>query len=76
MASINFRTLASFNFSNPEEWRKWKTRFEQFRLTPGLSNESEEQKVSSLMYCMREDAEEVLAMQTLQLNKKVYTEVV
>jgi len=77
MASINLRTPTPFDFSKPEEWRKWKTRFEQFRVASGLSSESGERQVSSLMYCMGEDAEEVLATTNITAEqKKVYTEVV
>jgi len=77
MASINLRPPASFDFSKPEEWRKWKTRFEQFRLASGLSGESGERQVSSLMYCMGENAEEVLATTNItNEQKKEYAEVV
>ena len=77
MASLNLRAPAAFNFSKPEEWRKWKTRFEQFRLASGLSAESEERQVSSLMYCMGEDAEEVLATTNITAEqKKEYRQVV
>ena len=74
MASINLYTPAPFDFSKPEEWRKWKTHFEQFWLASGLSSESSEQQVSSLMYCMGEDA---LAKTNITAEQnKVYTEVV
>ena len=77
MASLNLRAPAAFNFSKPEEWRKWKIRFEQFRLASGLSAESEERQASSLMYCMGEDAEEVLATTSVTVEqKKEYRQVV
>ena len=61
MASLSLRTPAPFNFRKPEEWKKWRSRFEQYRLASGLSKESAERQVSSLLYCMGEDAEAVLA---------------
>ena len=60
MASLSLRTPALFNFRKPEEWKKWRSRFEQYRLASGLSKESAERQVSSLLYCMGEDAEAVL----------------
>ena len=74
MASINLCPPALFDF---EEWCKWKTRFEQFCLASGLSGESGQRQVSSLMYCMGENAEEVLATTNItNERKKEYTEVV
>ena len=61
MASLSLRPPVPFNFRKPEEWKKWKSRFEQYRLASGLSKESAERQVSSLLYCMGEDAEAVLA---------------
>ena len=60
MASLQLKPPVAFHFSKPEEWKKWKSRFEQFRLASGLSKASEERQVSSLLYCMGEDAADVL----------------
>ena len=77
MASLNLHAPAPFNFSKPEEWQKWKTRFERFWLASGLSAESKERQVSSLMYCMGEDAEEILATTTITIEqRKDYEQVV
>ena len=77
MASINLRTLAPFDFSKPEEWRKWNTCFEQFCVASGLSGESDKRQVSILMYCMGENVEEVLTNTNITAEqKKAYTEVV
>ena len=39
----------------------WKRRFEQFRLASGLSGESDNRQVSTLLYCKGEDAEDIFA---------------
>ena len=49
-----------FNFRNPDDWPKWKRRFEQYRLASGLSGESDARQVSALLYCLGEEAEDVL----------------
>jgi hypothetical protein len=61
MASVRLQPPSSFNFKTPDEWPRWKRRFEQFRLASGLSEESDNKQVSTLLYCMGEDAEEILA---------------
>ena len=77
MASLNLCAPAPFNFSKPEEWQQWKTCFEQFRLVSGLSAESKKCQVSSLMYCMGEDAEEILATTDIPVEqRKDYEQVV
>jgi hypothetical protein len=51
---------ATFNFSNPDEWkrwRRWKRRFEQYRCASGLDKE---RQVSTLLYCLGEEGEAVL----------------
>jgi hypothetical protein len=37
MAQIQLQVPATFNFSNPDEWRRWKRRFEQYRCASGLT---------------------------------------
>lgn len=45
----------------PFDWLKWKRRFEQYCHTSGLSSEgSEERQVSTLLYCLSEEANDVL----------------
>ena len=57
---MNLQPPTSFSFANSEEWPKWKRRFEQYRQASGLAEKGEERQVSTLLYCLGEDAEEVL----------------
>ena len=52
---------APFPFNSPDLWPRWKRRFEQYRVAAGLSKESEERQVSTLLYCLGEEAEDILA---------------
>ena len=61
MAQIRLQTPDSFNFKEPEEWPRWKRRFEQFQVALGLKGEDAEKQVSTLLYCLGEEAEAVLA---------------
>ena len=61
-----------FRFDYPDEWAKWR----RFRITSGLSKEDEKHQVSTLLYCLREDADNVLTSTNISdENKKKYTEV-
>ena len=48
-----------FNFRNPDEWPKWK-RHEQFHVASGIASESEERQISSLLYRLGEESEDIL----------------
>ena len=52
MASIRLSPPDPFNLKRPDEWECWKRRFEQFRVASGLSEESDERQVSTLLYCL------------------------
>eukprot|EP00731_Ephydatia_muelleri_P017300 Em0010g398a len=41
MASILLNLLEPFDFKQPDQWGKWRRRFEQFRVASGLSSEEE-----------------------------------
>ena len=63
MASYNtlLSVPAAFPFSTPDHWPKWKRCFQQYRLASRLSQESEEHQVNTLLYCLSEEAKDILA---------------
>ena len=74
--SVPLQPPCAFRFNRPDEWEKWKRRFEQFRLASGLSAESKERQVSTLLYTLGEDAEDVLSSTNIsEDNRKKYAEV-
>ena len=65
-----------FDFKQPDQWVKWKRRFEQFLSASGLNKEDETRQVSTLMYCLGDDAEGVLAsMSITEEARKKYKDV-
>ena len=48
--AVPLQPPSAFHFDHPNEWGKWKRRFEQFCLVSGLAAESEERQVSTLLY--------------------------
>ena len=60
MASIRLQQPEAFDFRAPDEWTTWKRRFQQFRYASGLSTEDELRQVSTLLYCLGEEADDVL----------------
>ena len=81
MATLNIRLEppAPFPFKVPDQWQQWKKRFDcdQYRLASGLSGESDERQISTLLYCMGEDAEETLTSTNItEEDRKEYARVV
>ena len=60
MNYIQLQPPEPFNFKTPDDWPRWKRRFEQFRLASGLSEESQLKQVSTFLYCLGEEADAVL----------------
>ena len=60
MATIHLKPPEPFPFHKPDKWTRWKKRFQQFRIALGLSSAGEVQLVSTLLYCLGKDAEDVL----------------
>ena len=61
MADIRLQPPEPFDFKNPDDWTRWKRRFEQFRIASSLDTQSDSKQVSMLLYSMGEEAEVVLA---------------
>ncbi|CAJ1061415.1 uncharacterized protein K02A2.6-like [Xyrichtys novacula] len=59
-ATVNIQPPETFDFSKPLEWTKWIRRFERFRQASNLTTNSEENKVNTLIYCMGDEADDVL----------------
>ena len=61
MSTLQLRPPEPFKFKSPDGWLKWKRRFEQYRDASGLSGESDARQVSTLLYCLGEEENDVLA---------------
>ena len=74
--NVSLQPPPPFNFSSPDEWPKWRRRFEQFCVAFGLHKEDEETQVSTLLYCLGDDAGDVLPSTNIsEENRKKYVEV-
>ena len=77
MAQFNLRPPEAFDFKNPDDWPRWKRRFEQFRVASGLTDDGEERQVSTLLYCLGEEADAVLTSTNPSADdKKKYDSVI
>ena len=70
MANLRLSPPDCFDFKKPDEWNRWKRRFEQFRLASGLSSEDDERQISTLLYCLGQDAEEVLVSTSITTKQR------
>ena len=50
--SVPLRPPEKFDFKRPDEWVRWKRRFEQFLSASGLDKEDDARKISTLLYCL------------------------
>ena len=67
----------NFEFNKPDEWSRWKRRFEQYRSASGLTAKDEACQISTLLYCMGEDAEDVLTATAISnADRAKYSEVI
>ena len=77
MAEIRLQPPDAFNFRNPDDWPRWKRRFQQFRGASGLDEQSGTKQVSTLLYCLGEEAESVLtSTSTTADDRKDYETIV
>ena len=76
MAGIRLQPPDSFDFKSPDEWPRWKRRFQQFRLASGLSGRDQERQVCTLLYSMGDEAEDILRSTNISADeRKVYNTV-
>jgi len=77
MASLRLDPPSLFDFKHPNEWPHWKWWFEQFRLVSGFASESNERQVSTLLYCIGEEAKDTLVSTNISAeDKKKYNSVI
>ena len=70
------QTPASFTLIL-DEWIKWKKRFEQYRVASGLDKEDNERQVSTLLYCLGKEADDVLTSTNITaVNRKKFADVI
>ena len=76
-ASVQLRPPDNFDFSKPDTWTRWKKRFEQFRVASGLNAQGEERQVSTLLYCIGDEADAVLTSTNIKDDeRKKYDDVI
>ena len=70
MSGLRLQPPSAFNFRTPDEWPRWRKRFEQFRLASGLSDDGDAKQISTLLYCMGEDAEDTLSSTNITAEER------
>ena len=72
MASFNIAPPEKFSFK-PGEWPKWIRRFEHFRVASELNKKPENTQISTLIYSMGDEADDILSSFTmLDDNREKY----
>ena len=60
MAGIQLTPPEPFNLKIPDDWPRWRRRFEQFRVASGLADGNKQKQITMLLYCLGEESESVL----------------
>ena len=72
MAITQLKSLNPFDFEHPDNWQKWKRRFEQYRHASGLASGSGQ---STILYCLGEQAEDILSSTGISVDsRKIYSD--
>lgn len=64
-ATFSIQPPEAFDFSKPQDWERWIRRFERFRLASNLHLSSQANQVNTLIYCMGDEADDILRGQAL-----------
>ena len=70
MANVQLQPPERFNFRQPDEWPRWRKRFEQFCIASGLGAEGEQRQVNTLFYCLGDDAEDALCSTNISADDR------
>ena len=70
MAQIRLEPPGHFNFRTYDDWPRWKRRFEQFRVTSGLTTKDDTKQVNTLLYCIGEEAEDMLSSASITADEQ------
>ncbi len=74
--NIALQPPGKFNFKNPDGWIKWKRRFQQFMTASCLDRQEDDRKIRTMLYCLGDDAEEVLTSTSISAEqRKIYDQV-
>ena len=76
-ANVSLKPPGQFDFRRPDDWPRWKRRFTQYLEATGLKKEDVARKISTLLYCMGEDGDDVLASTSIsEEERESYSEVI
>ena len=67
---IQLQPPETFNFRIPDDWLRWLQRFDQFWVASGLADAAQAQQVCTLLYCLGEEAESVLASTNITAEQR------
>lgn len=67
-AAISLQPPKPFDFSKPQEWGKW---IRRFRIASNLNASSEANQINTLIYCMGDEADEVMHGLSIRADREM-----
>ena len=75
--NVSLKPPGRFDFKCPDAWPKWKRRFQQYLTATGLDKEEDAREISTLLYCLGEESEDVFTSTNItEADRKMYDSVV
>ena len=69
-ATFTIQPPEPLDFTKSQDWERWIRRFFRFRLASNINATLEENQVKTLVYCMGDEAEDVLNGITLTADER------
>ena len=70
MASCQLRQPDPFDLKDPDSWPKWKRRYLQYQEAAGLSDKGDARQINTLLYCLGEEANEILTSTNITTDER------
>ena len=71
ITAVQLQPPEPFDFRNPTQWSRWKRRFEQYRVASGLATTFQLRQVTTMLYCLGDEANDILATTDITEDEKV-----
>jgi len=75
-ANVSLKASARFDFKLPDEWPQLRRRHQQYLTARGLDKEDDARKVSTLLYCLGEESDDVLTATNISEHERENDEAV
>ena len=70
MSQLQLKPPDLFDLKAPDDWPRWQQLYKQFHVAVGLMDANKMQQMSTLLYCIGEEAESMLSTTGVTANER------